>query len=263
MTRSTNQLRNDLTPDHTEDLLAGSSMTNKTNHVDGSDFIARSEIDELFGHASPNPERIGCPPPEELLLLARRDRPIDDPGYDHLADCSPCYRHVRGLQQAWAHQRTIDWWTRGKWLAAAAVLFMTVAGSAWLQDRPRNISRQPAQTASPETAITRRRVELDLRQFRVSRSPEEQAERAPLVLPQGELTLTLLLAVGFEPGAYDLQLLDGALHAIASASGQAAIRNFVTTLEVTIDVRGMPPGPYELALRRAGEDWHVFPALVK
>ena len=238
-------------------------MTNRANHVDASGFIAQSEIDELFGNANPNPDRIGCPPPEELPALARRERPIDDPAYDHLADCSACYRKVRALQQARARQRAIEWSNRGKWLAAVAALLMLAAGSVWFYAGTRSTPSQPAQTTSPEVAIAQLPVELDLRRFRVSRSSQEKSEQLPTVLPQGWLMLTLLLPVGSEPGAYDLQLLDGTSHAIASASGQAAIRNFITTLEATIDVRMVPPGPYQLALRRPGEDWHVFPATVE
>ena len=149
-----------------------------------------------------------------------------------------------------------------KWVAAAAALLLLTGGGASLYVRGR-APRQAAQTRPPEVAIAKLPVELDIRRFRVFRSPQEQTEPAPLVLPQGWLTLTLLLPVGSEPGAYDLQLLDGASHPIASAAGRAAIRNFITTLEATIDARTVPPGPYQLALRRPGEDWHVFPAIVK
>ena len=97
----------------------------------------------------------------------------------------------------------------------------------------------------------------------MSRSPQDPSDRPPLVLPQGLLTVTLLLAAGSDSGVYDLQLLDSASHAMASVSGQASIRNYVTTLEVPIDLRAMPPGAYQLALRRPGEDWRVFPATVK
>ena len=48
-----------------------------------------------------------------------------------------------------------------------------------------------------------------------------------------------------------------------SASGQAEIRNFVTILEARIDLRSTAPGEYQLALRRPGEDWHLYPARVK
>jgi hypothetical protein len=74
--------------------------------------------------------------------------------------------------------------------------------------------------------------------------------------------LTLLLPVGSQPGAYDLQLLDSAARPQASASGQAEIRSFITTLEARIDVPATASGAYQLAVRRPGEDWHLFPARV-
>jgi hypothetical protein len=80
-------------------------MPNKRRKRDTSGFTAENEIDEVFAGANPNPERIGCPSREVLVALARRERPIDDPAYDHLSECSPCYREVRGMQQAAGERR--------------------------------------------------------------------------------------------------------------------------------------------------------------
>jgi hypothetical protein len=63
-------------------------------------FVPENEIDVVLGGANPNPRRVGCPPRPLLIELARRDRSISDPWYDHLSECSPCYREVRALQQA-------------------------------------------------------------------------------------------------------------------------------------------------------------------
>ena len=63
------------------------------------------EIDEVFGRGKPNPDRIGCPPHDVLVALARRERPIGDPAYDHLSECSPCYLEVRALKEAADLQR--------------------------------------------------------------------------------------------------------------------------------------------------------------
>jgi hypothetical protein len=65
-----------------------------------SRFVPENEIDVVLGGANPNPRRVGCPPRRLLIELARRDRSISDPWYDHLSECSPCYREVRALQQA-------------------------------------------------------------------------------------------------------------------------------------------------------------------
>src|SRR5687768_6294968 len=40
--------------------------------------------EELMSIAHPNPERIGCPSHDLLVVLARRELPIGDPAYDHL-----------------------------------------------------------------------------------------------------------------------------------------------------------------------------------
>src|SRR4051794_13220973 len=89
------------------------------------------EIDELFGRANPNPDRVGCLPREVLIALSRRELPIGDVGYEHLTTCSPCYLEVRALQEADRErhrQRTVGivWRTP----AAAAVVLVTVA-AAW------------------------------------------------------------------------------------------------------------------------------------
>ncbi len=62
-------------------------------------FLAEDEMDILFGLGNSNPERVGCCSDAELLELANRHRPMGDPGYNHLAYCSPCYRRARVLQR--------------------------------------------------------------------------------------------------------------------------------------------------------------------
>lgn len=83
-------------------------------------FIPEQEIDVLFGYSSPNPAGDGCPSYDVLIALSRRERPISDPAYEHLAACSPCYREVRKLQQESSEQprnslkrfRELWWWRR-------------------------------------------------------------------------------------------------------------------------------------------------------
>ena len=56
-------------------------------------------VEEIFSHGHPNPERKGCPSHDVLVSLARRERPIGDPAYDHLFKCSPCWLAVRELEE--------------------------------------------------------------------------------------------------------------------------------------------------------------------
>lgn len=56
------------------------------------------EIDRVFASANPNPQRVGCLPHEVLVSLAARRQPLNAPGYEHLLECSECYREFRALQ---------------------------------------------------------------------------------------------------------------------------------------------------------------------
>ena len=104
-------------------------MTNGGQRPDPSGFRIENEMDLLFGRAHPNPTREGCPPPELLRRLARRELPIGDPAYDHFAKCSPCYQELRTLQQADAAKLVAVAKRRRMMIAAAAVLAVAIAGS--------------------------------------------------------------------------------------------------------------------------------------
>jgi hypothetical protein len=106
-------------------------------------------------------------------------------------------------------------------------------------------------------------VDLDLRKYSVTRSEQAQTPPPPLSLQRSRLTTTILLPVGSEPGPYEVQVLDSELRSMASASGQAVIRNYITTLQTALDLRSLPPGAYQLALRRQGDEWRMFPAGLK
>jgi hypothetical protein len=80
--------------------LAGSASVHHRRGVDSLRFVPENEMDIVLGGAHPNPGRVGCPPQRLLMELARRERSTSDPWYDHLSECSPCYRDVRALQQA-------------------------------------------------------------------------------------------------------------------------------------------------------------------
>lgn len=56
------------------------------------------EIDRVLAYANPNPDRVGCLSREVLVSLAERRQPLNAPGYEHLLECSECYREFRSLQ---------------------------------------------------------------------------------------------------------------------------------------------------------------------
>lgn len=233
-----------------------------TNDGQGSDplrFEIENEMDLLFGRAHPNPTREGCPPRDLLVSLSRRELPIGDPAYDHLSKCSPCYQEFRALQQADAAQRMVAVnRKRVAYAAAAAVLVLAIGGS-WFA------LRETANTGNANAPVTRAEQDarLDLRPFAVTRGDDRAKEAAALVLSRAPLKATILLPVGSEPGAYEVQLLDVNLQSRASSLGTATIVDFVTTLETTVDTSGLPAGSYQLAVRHRGDDWRLFPAQLR
>jgi hypothetical protein len=233
-------------------------MTNGGQRPDPSGFKIENEMDLLFGRAHPNPTREGCPSAELLTRLAHRDLPIGDPAYDHIGKCSPCYQELRTIQQADAARLAAAVRRKRLAYAAAAVLVLALAGS-WFG------LRQTASTGGTVVSTTgvEQQARLDLRPFTVTRGDERTKEPDGLVLSRGRLKTTILLPVGSEPGEYDVQILDADLKSRASSAGRAAIINYVTTLETTFDTSALPPGSYQLAVRREGEDWRLFPTQLR
>jgi len=238
-------------------------MAQRSQPPDDDAVRGGDDIDEVLSRANPNPERIGCPPRDTLIGLARRAQPLGDPAYEHLVKCSPCYREFRALQEEHAHRQVSAPFVAShrEWVAAAAVAVL-VAGLGWTwffmnrQTVPETPPVSPTRTAELRT-------ELDLRKFAVTRSDQASPEAIPVSLPIGVVDLTLLLPVGSEPGAYDIQVLDSDLKSRASAHAVGEIRDFVTTVRATLDLRDVPGGTYQLAIRREGDDWRMFPARVK
>jgi hypothetical protein len=116
--------------------------------------------------------------------------------------------------------------------------------------------REPQTRETPGTTAELR-TELDLRKYAVVRSQEKAEERPPVSLPRGRLSATILLPVGSEPGPYEVQVLDSNLQSKASATGEAEIRDFVTTLRATIDLGSVMPG--QVSAGTASEQRRVAP----
>jgi hypothetical protein len=213
------------------------------------------ELDDVLRGANPNPTREGCLPREVLVALSRRDRSIDDPAWEHLLECSPCYCEVRDMQLAHLvalHERP----TRRWWIGAAAAAALVVALGVWWLAASRGAV--PGVTEPPTTIP----LTLDLRPYSVTRSSTASDAFPPLELPRGLVELTLLLPVGSMPGSYDVQVVDAAQRSLASTQGDAALRDFVTTLEATLNLSDVAPGNYRLAVRTTGDGWRDYPAIV-
>jgi hypothetical protein len=215
------------------------------------------ELDEVFGGANPNPGRVGCPPREVLSALARKQRPIEDPAYLHLARCSECYVEARALQRSTGSgARTFP--SVAKRMMAAAAIVLMIVGGTWLLGR---IERHD--TSAPAASVTSQAIELDLRRHAIERGDQSIPNEQPVLLPRGHLSVTMPLPVGSEPGAYELQLIDADGQSRTSVTGTATLREFVTTLQIELDLSALKPGLYQLGLRHPDDAWRFFSAILK
>jgi hypothetical protein len=204
-------------------------------------------FDTLYGSVEPNPDRVGCPPRETLRELAMRTRPLSDPLWDHVMECAPCRVDVRemGRERPAVPLRSA---ARSVGLATAAILAVIIGVGAWIVTRGSGV---PTPVAG------------DLRQYAVMRSGQQQPSVPALDLPRRRVRLTLLMPNGSEPGHYELEVRGSNGLGHATASGDATLQDFITRLSVDIDLRSAPRGTFHLAVRRAGEDWQLFPVRIQ
>jgi hypothetical protein len=204
-------------------------------------------LDTIYSSVEANPDRVGCPPREALRELAVRKRPLSDPLWDHVMECAPCRTDVRemGRGRAVTPKRSL---TRSVGLLAAAVLVLGIGLALW------TLTRRGGTPAS---------ITGDLRPYASLRSDRPQPSKPAFDLPPRLVRLTLVLPNGSEPGTYDIEVRGAGGRAVASASGHATLQDFITRLESHIDLRKAPHGPSQLAIRRTGEDWQVFPVQVQ
>jgi hypothetical protein len=228
---------------------------------DATGFKAENEIDLVLGNANPNPARAGCPSRDVLTALARRERPIDDPAYDHLIKCSPCYREVRALQQASA-SRSSAVRSRAWWAAAAAAAVVVVVATSWFFVSRANRSSLTTEVTSGQPSPPELIAQLDLRKYTVVRGDQKPQDLEPQSLPTARVNTTILLPVGSDAGMYEVQVLDSDLRSRLSTSGAAQVQDHVTTLQATLDLSSLAPGSYQLAVRRQDESWRMFPLRV-
>ena len=231
-------------------------------------FLSRSQERDLLKAANAvarsefaNPRREGCPDSETLNRLARRRLSLEESGdlTDHIATCSPCFIEYS------RYRAIYKWGIRAAYVlaSAAAALLVVVAIS---RNFPRGIP------ATPPTAVARAPIPtgqasrvLDLRMRGDSRSdtPSGRADGDPPRLPREQLLLSIYLPLGSEDGVYDVALVSSSGQPIRTATGTSKLQDFVQVLPVTFDLSGLPPGRYELHIRRAQTPWNTYPLLLE
>ena len=189
---------------------------------------------EYSRSAFPNPDRVGCPGRNRLEALARDHcRPTDEAeDVQHVATCSPCLTEYETIRRTWKRQRTVT----AASLVAASLAIVAVA-SFFLLGRYSAPQRVPKQL-------------VDLRPFESFRGAAPGSP-GPVILRRENLVLVILLPIGSGEGQYVLRLLDASGRTRIETTGNAMIKNYVTTVEAQFDLRSLPKSRFTLAVRRA------------
>jgi hypothetical protein len=197
-------------------------------------------IEAILLTAFPNPERIGCPTPEMIKAMANQQIGRDDPAWNHIWNCSPCFKdfkvirdaRVARLERESARKRT----KRNLFKGAAAVAILSfIAYFAAVEFRDRS-SHQ----------VTR--VEIDLTTGGPMGGSDTPVARLPRHLDEVHLTLPPASTAG----RYIVAILESQAESSAIALGFATAesKNGQLTVTVALDLSNVRPGQYFLGTRR-------------
>lgn len=212
-------------------------------------------IEAILLTAFPNPERIGCPGQEVIEKMAEQKVPRDDPSWSHLWNCSPCFSEFRPLRDARVARVEKDFnrrRTRRHVLTGAVAVILSSAltylGVVEFRSRPRQVVP----------------IMVDL----TNASPVRGSTAPVARLPQKLDEIHLALPAGSSPGAYAIAILESATDnsALALTSAKTAQTGNSLTIVATLDLAGVPAGPYFLGIRRElGERQQeptIYPVLI-
>jgi hypothetical protein len=168
---------------------------------------------------------------------------------NHLVTCSPCFIEYHAILKASKQKRAVIIGT----LVAAALALIVFSGVV--------ISRRLALPITPakqpvEAQKQVLKAVIDLRPFERVRgdSPSDVRSRLSLpVLDRADLLVTIQLPTGSPEGQYFFQLLDSSGSPRVETSGNAVIKDFVTTVDAPFDLREIPAGRFTLTVWRTVE----------
>ena len=223
---------------HNEKSLdpTGSSQNQKELSTTQEEKLLRS-AKELFLNEFPNPDRKGCADSGTIKAMAfgKLSGPGASQWWAHFATCSPCTREFAGFQQQAKASRNIR-------IAAgiAASILLAVGIVAWLAMQGRIFGPDPLLTYESST--------MDLRAMSLVRGGSTSSN-GPIELPRRRLALSIFLPTGTEPAEFEVQLSQQPENPILTASGPAILRDQIAVLDVRLDLTGLTPGSYLLAIR--------------
>ncbi|MGI9072562.1 MAG: hypothetical protein ACR2JB_14910 [Bryobacteraceae bacterium] len=212
-------------------------------------------IEELLLRAYPNPERKGCPGSDTIRALANKAIPHDDPLWQHIWKCSPCFAEFKELrdtrrlnERAVRRKRTLYW-------ATAAGIILLCVGAAlalFFLNRPK-VPQQPSVANVTRPTPSYPAAVLNLEGTSTTRSAEKSATGSAVqiqTLPRRAVDLTVYLPRGSDDGEYQLEFLNSQDQTVLSAKGQANIARGLTQFTTPVNLLKIPPGTYMFRSRR-------------
>jgi hypothetical protein len=223
-------------------------------------------LEQVFLHAHPNPTRIGCPSQDVLQAIARKEVSLDHPAFSHIAECSECFRDIKGYQARWTRRR------RRRYAFVAAAVLVIFGGGLTFYFGTKRLGVEPHQStaaAAGKQTTARKSVPVSRGVLAVL-SYHGQSETRGLaanspstshlqVVPRSATALSIILPVGSEAGTYDIAVRKpGHRDALARYAGTASIdAEGITTLRANVDFSALKSGNYNVAWRRSGStSWH-------
>jgi len=225
--------------------------------------VPTDPIEQLLLKAYPNPERKGCPGSATLDALAAKTIPPEDPLWQHIWKCSPCFaefrekRDARYAREAAARRRRIGYGS-----AAAAVVLISFGATMtrfFTPNKPVSNLPTPPTVQTPFLSPGVAAV-LNLEgSSPVRGNPGRQSSMPELQrIPRAKVQLTIYLPRGSEDGEYELRFEDFQGRVVLSNEAAARIENGLTMLRIVVDMASFPVGEYRLNFRRApAGSWHV------
>ncbi len=227
---------------------------------------AMRAVQESILREFPNPERKGCPGDAAIRDLVR-NRYSHGGGevWEHVTHCSPCYReYVNLLALAERPKRlpqfaaiaaglvivfAIGFWARGWW-----------AGQSPVEQRPPLVQKSPELPKQPQVLA----AVLNLQDLSPTRGGDSAAGTLQRI-PRADVSLTIYLPRGSEPGRYSVEVRrrPDSTEAVVRSEGSASIQNGLTILVVRCDLSSVPPGRYVVATRGPGESWRPYSVAIE
>ena len=217
---------------------------------DNVSFVAFDHIKEWLLTAHPNPERIGCFPPEVLRDLAEKRLPADHPAVDHLEVCSPCYQEFSILLDA---RRAVEREERRRVLRIAGGLLLAclLLLTVWRMER-HGFAPPPLPLIATWNLRSGMRGDTGEQKSMILEAPARKG-RVALVQPYGS-----------DAGQYEIQIRRNHNDSpLQTFMGIAVMAERDTKLQFEADLSRIPPGSYFVAFRRVNALWHSAPLVVQ